>query len=175
MKNALMGLALGAALVLGLSIHNSFAATGDVGVSIKPNTIKFSQLEAKVLKSVDLNLTSAQMDTLNATPVEAIAAPGAGYVTQVESVLCKLVYGTTYDLGSGTVDFRYENSSGGLAAQLTNAFVESTADAYFTAPGLAAVALANKAIVAYASADVSTGTGALNCRLHYRTVKASDI
>lgn len=152
-------------------------ATGDVGVSIKPGSVKLSQMHASALQSVDLNLTSSQMDTLNATPVSAIAAPGSGYVTQVESVLCKVVSTglTAFELGSGTVDFRYTDGSGGLAAQLTNAFVESSSDAYFQAYGRDAVAVVNAAIVAYASTDVSQGTGSLNCRVFYRTVRGSDI
>lgn len=172
----IFGMFLALVALVGVQMQSVHAATGDVGVSIKPNSIKFSQLEAKVLKSVDVNLTSTQMDALNATPITVISAPGSGYVTQVESVLCFNDFVTTaFELGSGTVDFDYTNSSGGIAAQLTNAFVESSADAYFQAYGRDAVAQANAAIVAYATTDVSTGSGSLNCRLFYRTVLASDI
>lgn len=124
----------------------------------------------------DVKLTSTQMDTLNATPVELVAAPGSGKFLEVIAVLAYVVpVLTAFELGSGTVDMRYTNSSGGLAAQLTNAFVESAAAALFKAYGRDVVITENAALVAYASADVSAGDGALYLRVFYRTQKTSEI
>lgn len=124
----------------------------------------------------DVTLTATQMDTLNATPVTLIAAQGANKVIIVEAVFAFNDFNSVaFELGTGTVDVRYQNSSGGLAAQLTNAFVESGADAYFAAPGLACVALANQPVVAYASADVTAGNGTLYLRVFYRVVDASTL
>lgn len=124
----------------------------------------------------DVKITAAEMDALNGTPKELVAAPGSGKVLECLGVLARLDAGATpFELGSGTVDVRYENGSGGLAAQLTNAFVEGAADALFKAPSLACVALENKALVAYASADVTAGDGVLYLRVFYRTVVVSEV
>jgi hypothetical protein len=124
----------------------------------------------------DVKLTSTQMDTLNATPVELVAAPGTGKFLEVIAVLAFNDFGTAaFELGSGTVDIRYTDSSGGLAAQLTNAFVESAADALFKAYGRDVVISTNAALVAYASADVTAGDGSLYLRVFYRTQVTSEI
>ncbi len=128
------------------------------------------------LQYVDVSLSAAQMNTLNATPVAMIAAPGAGKMVEFLGATIVLDAGATpFELGAGTLDLRYENASGGLVGQATNAFVESAADAYFRAVPLACVALVNKAIVAYASADVTAGDGSLELRLYYRVVTIADI
>ena len=51
-------------------------------------------LSAKV-KVATLTLTAAQLDTLFATPVQIIPAPGAGKVAVVISAHCRLQRGTT--------------------------------------------------------------------------------
>lgn len=132
----------------------------------------FAERLAQAIGSfVDVRITAAEMDALNASPKTLIAAPGAGKVIQVERVLARVVPGSTaFELGTGTVDLRYQNSSGGLAAQLTNAFVESAAAANFAAVGRDAVALANQPLVAHASADVTAGDGNLYLRIYYRVV-----
>lgn len=124
----------------------------------------------------DVTVTAAQMDTLNATPVSLVAAPGAGKILVLDRVVAFLDAGATpFELGSGTVDVRYQNSSGGLAAQLTNAFVESATDAYFVAYGRDVLALVNQALVLYASADVTAGDGVLYLRLYYRVVEGAKL
>lgn len=124
----------------------------------------------------DIKLTAAQLDTLNATPVELLPAPGAGRILEVIGVVAFLDFvSAALELGSGVLDLRYENSSGGIAAQLTNAFVESAADAYFKAYGRDCVMLANKAIVAHASADVTSGDSIIYLRVYYRTVVVADV
>lgn len=134
------------------------------------------KLSSYVLRYVDVAIANAAIDTLNATPVDLVAAPGAGIAIVVDRVFCYNDFVTAaLENGTGTFDARYENSSGGLVAQFTNAWVESAADAYFSAPGLAAIALVNKAIVLHASADITSGGGNLACRTYYRTVLISDI
>jgi len=128
------------------------------------------------LQYKDTSVTAAQMDTLNATPVSLVPAPGSGKMIEF---LGQAVYNDfvtpAFELGSGTVDVRYENSSGGLAGQMTNAFIESAADAYFRVAPLACVALVNKALVLYASADITAGGGNLKIRTYYRIVTIADI
>lgn len=124
----------------------------------------------------DVKLTAAQLDTLNDTPVELVAAPGAGKVLECLGLVASLDFVVTRaELGSGTLDARYENSSGGLAAQITNAFAEAAADGIFKAPPLAVVALVNKALVLHASADVTSGDSILYVRVYYRTIVVAEM
>jgi hypothetical protein len=128
------------------------------------------------LRYADVTISAAAMDTLNATPVTLVAAPGTGKMIEfLGASVINTFLTTAFELGSGTVDIRYENSSGGLAGQLTNAFVESSATAYFRAAPLACVALTNKALVAYASADVTAGLGNLKFRVYYRVLTVADV
>lgn len=128
------------------------------------------------LQFADVTISSSQMDTLNATPVSLVAAPGSGKMIEfLGATVINTFVTTAFELGSGTVDFRYENASGGLCGQLTNAFVESVATAYFRAAPLACVGLLNKALVAHASADVTAGGGNLKIRCYYRVITVADI
>lgn len=188
MKNILLIL-----LLLGSQV---FGANGDVGVSLKDDAVTSAKIldgeivaadladgvlttakmDVQNAQSVDVAIANAAIDTMNATPVQLVAAPGSGKLIQVLSVVCFNDFVTAaLELGSGTLDVRYENSSGGLAAQFTNAWTESAADAYFTAVGRDVIGLTNKAIVMHASADVTSGGGNLACRTHYRTITISDI
>lgn len=129
------------------------------------------------LSYVDFKLTSTQMDTLNATPVSLLAAPGTGLVNIVESVLTYIDAGATaFELGSGTLDYKYTNGSGAkVATSVPNATVESSSDTYYRSVPEAAVPVPNAAIVAHASADVTAGDGTIYGRIWYRTVKVADL
>lgn len=127
---------------------------------------------------VDFVLSAAQMDTLNATPVSLLAAPGSGLVTLVQGIFLKVnaTGFTAFELGSGVLEFRYTDASGAKAVtDVTNAVVESTTDVMDWCPAIVAAPVANAAIVAHASADVTAGTGNIQGRIFYRTVKVSEI
>src|SRR5688572_24235154 len=64
------------------------------------------------LRYVDTAVTAAQMNTLNATPVSLVAAPGAGKMIEFLGQTVYLDFVTdAFELGSGTLDVKYENSS----------------------------------------------------------------
>ena len=134
-------------------------------------------LNRSVQSYVDFKLTAAQMDTLNATPVALLAAPGAGLVNIVEGVVTFIDAGATaFELGAGTLDFRYTNGAGAsVATSVPNATVESASDTYYRSVPLAAVPVVNAAVVAYASADVTDGDGVVYGRIYYRTVKVAEL
>lgn len=129
-----------------------------------------------VQKSADVLIANAALDTLNATPVQLVAAPGAGKALMFLGALVVNNFLTAaLELGSGTLDIKYENASGGLVGQMTNAFVESAATAYAAVAPLTAVALVNKALVLCASADITSGGGNLAIRTYYRVVTIASI
>jgi hypothetical protein len=170
-----MKLALALFLALGVSV-SAFAATGDVGASIKPNAVDFSKLATRVLQYADVTLSSTQMDTLNATPVTLVAAPGSGKVIYLDDVFCYNTFvSTQFELGSGTLDVRYGSSSGSLAAQFSNEFVEYNSSKGAHAYARDSLTSDNTALVLYASSDVTAGNGNIKCRATYRTVQLSDI
>lgn len=125
----------------------------------------------------DFKLTAAQMDTLNATPVEILAAPGSGLAIIVEGILTKIVPGATpFELGSGTLAFQYTDGSGAaVATAVPNANVEAAATDYYRSVGLAVVPVVNAKIVAKASADVTAGDGAVYGRIYYRVIKTAEM
>jgi hypothetical protein len=177
MKKNFLPLLLFVVLVGGWHALNA-SDSGDIGTqSIKNEAITSAEMNSQVLKSVDVWLTSDQMNTLNATPVSVLAAGGSGYVNQLESIFCFNDYTSpAFELGSGTIDFRYASSAGGLAAQISNAAIEYSADSYITAIMRDTATYAdNQAIVAYASADITAGGGTLKCRVFYRTTRIADI
>lgn len=126
---------------------------------------------------IDVKITAAQMDTLNATPVSLIPAPGAGLVTLVQGVFTRVVPGATpFELGSGTLGFQYTDGSGVVAATaVTNAVAESATATSFVSIATAGVPVLNAAIVFTASADVTAGDGALYIRIYYKTIDVTNL
>lgn len=140
------------------------------------NVLDKGDLALTILQWVDVLIANAALDTLNATPVSLVAAPGSGKALLFAGALVVNNFVTAaLELGSGTLDIKYQNSSGGLAGQMTNAFVESAATAYAAVAPLTCVALVNQALVLHASADITSGGGNLAIRMFYRTVTIAAI
>lgn len=161
------------ALVPALSI----GATGDVGSSIKENAVNYTQLAERVLKYADVTMSSSDVDTLNATPVTAVSAPGAGKCLEVVKLTCFNDFSSvTFDSpGGGTIDLRYTDSSGSLKAQIINGFLEATSDKFYDAVVQSNYCSTNAALVLWASSDVQQGNGSIKCRVTYRVITSSDI
>lgn len=126
----------------------------------------------------DFTLSAAQMDTLNATPVQVLAAPGAGLVNIIQGCLFKVnsTGFTRFELGAGVVSLLYTDGSGAkVTADLPNTEVESATDIMYWAISASVDALANAKVVAKASADVTSGTGNVQGRIYYLTCKHSEI
>lgn len=153
------------------------AATGDIGASIKPNAVDFSKLATRVLQYSDVTLSSTDMDTLNATPVTLVAAPGSGKTVYLEDVFCYNTFNSTKFALAGTLDVRYGSSTGSTVASFPQDFVTTPGGASVGAHAYArdSAAPANTALVLYTTADVTAGNGSIKCRATYRTATLNDI
>lgn len=126
----------------------------------------------------DFTLSAAQMDTLNATPVTLVAAPGSGLTNVVTSVMIQVnsTGFTAFSLGSGVLEIRYTDGSGAKTiTDITNAVVASVTDVMDYCPAIVCAPLANAVICAHTSTDVTAGTGNIQGRIYYKTVKVSEI
>ncbi len=167
MRNLFIALSIVTAVVCGV-VFKAYAA-GDVSIS----------LGDEVLKWKDVWLSTSEVDALNGTAVELIPAPGSGKYLDLVKMTCTNDFtGSHFEAGSGTLDIRYTNSSGSLAAQFPNVFVEATSDNNFTAYGRDVMAADNAALVAHLSSDATATsgcTGIIKCRVYYRILQVSDI
>ena len=85
------------------------------------------------------SLTNAQIKALRGTPVQVIAAPGAGKVICVQQVQAKMVYGGSNVFTAGaaqTINFYYATTTS-IAVALTNANIVA-ASTQFSAPTISA-------------------------------------
>ena len=131
----------------------------------------------RTLQVMDIAIANAAVKTLNATPVEVIAAPGAGKAIEVVGdVQWMLDYDTAAFDAVGASDYlvlQYSAGSNVTASVAPAGFGDATADAGLVTPAVGVVLAANTAVDAailtgewYAAA----GGGALAGRVKYRTV-----
>jgi hypothetical protein len=130
-----------------------------------------------LLISATVTLTSAQIKAIHGTPIQIIAAPGAGKGLVLVSAVAKFNYGGTNAFtaaASQTIGLYYNNSTTQLLSGnsfITNAMIVSTANAFSTVTsitngnvqGAAAGVLDNVNIAAFNSvATEITGNAAGN-------------
>jgi len=149
--------------------------SGDVGDSLSDEALKW----------IDCHLDATSMDTLNATPVNCVPAPGAGKVLQFLGALSFNDFNTVaFAPSSAEVQFRYANSTGAISGIIPAHHVSAGADAHFsvTTSGQAsstvasgAIAQVNQPLVAFASTDITAGNGSLKVRVFYRILTITDI
>lgn len=125
----------------------------------------------------DFSLSASQMDTLNATPITVLAAPGKGLINVVNGLFLFVDAGSApFELGTGVLEFRYTDATGAtVVTDIINATVESATDTHTWAPPIVVVPVVNDVIVAHTSTDVTAGNGVIYGRLFYQTILVSEI
>lgn len=108
--------------------------TYDDGFGKKDFTITSTLAEFLLLAGeggfqANFTLTTAEILALNTTEVELIAAPGASKFIAVDKCEATIDYNSATYAAGGNVVLAYTDVSGTVAATLTEAFVESSADA----------------------------------------------
>jgi hypothetical protein len=152
------------------------------GSKIANNAVDYANLALDVAATVTVALTAAQIKALYDTPVQLIAAPGAGTLIIVESVLWDIAYSTAQYTAGGALAAQYGNTvhgagpaaSGSLAAASLNAVA---ANGFLSMSGISgslsvtsAASLNTAVFLSNATADFATGASTANLYVRYRIV-----
>lgn len=126
----------------------------------------------------EVTIAAGAVATLNATPVELVAAPGAGKAIVVDEVQWWLDFGSTaYDAAASgdTLVAKYTNGSGAAVVDTVagDTFGGASADAYAVARGASVAPVANAAVVAHINTGEwygAAGDSPVKARIRYRTL-----
>lgn len=124
----------------------------------------------------NVTITSAQFLAIETTPVELVAAPGAGKGIVVDKVVVKLDYaGTAYAAGAD-LNFKYTNDSGTATTDaIGEAFFTATADAMYTANSVSATVTMNAALVASCTTTAyTTGNSPIQVAVFYHIIDVTE-
>jgi hypothetical protein len=152
------------------------------GSKIAANTVDFANLALDVTATATVSLTAAQIAGMYATPVQLVAAPGAGKLIVIDSILWDIAFDTTQYTGGGVIAAQYGNApdgagpaaSGTLAAASLNAVA---ANAFLSNGGIAGAlnvsktASLNTAVyLSNATAAFATGNSTATLYVRYHVV-----
>jgi len=170
-------------------VANPTGGTANVQAVTLGNGLSFSgttlQVNPGLAQQATVALTLAQFLGMYATPVQILAAPGAGLMNIVDSLYINGVYGSAALAGGGVVGAQYGNTAhlAGEQASATEAaadFIAMAANTMFRiGGGLGTGALTSGAIntaiyLSNATAAFTGGTGdSFSVIVNYRTVSAS--
>lgn len=120
------------------------------------------------IKFKKVSLSSAQILSLNSTPVELLPAPGAGKVISVAKVVAVFTYGTATYVSAGNLNVvQGANNIVQFGGLITN-----TADVIKDSAPSSATVLENTALdVTVTVGDPTTGDGTLDFEIFYYEVE----
>jgi len=146
--------------------------------SICANGVGFSQLATTTLQTVTVAVSSAQWLGSHATPVQLLAAQGAGTLIYVDSVVLNLIYGGTQYTGGTNTTIGIGTSGSatswaGIAITSTNVD-GTTANTAFSDVGMlyssATSGLLNTGVFLTSSVAYLTGNSTFSIILFYRVI-----
>lgn len=139
--------------------------------AISPKQLDTRLSSEGFLQWADVTLTSAQIKSVRATPIELVAAQGAGAVIQLIAAQLKLNYGGTnaFTESADNLVIRYTDGSGAIVSGTieTTGFINQTADTYTNATPsadaiVAATGAENEALVIHNTGDGEIAGNAAN-------------
>ena len=152
------------------------------GSKIANNAVDYAQLALDVAASATVSLTAAQVNGMYATPVQLIAAPGAGKLILIDSILWDIAFVSAQYAAGGAIAAQYgatihgagPAASGTLAAASLNGVAASGFLSNAGSAGLLNVAASdseNTAVfLSNATAAFTTGDSTVNLYIKYRVV-----
>lgn len=132
------------------------------GSKIANNAVDYAQLALDVAASATVALTAAQIKALYDTPVQLIAAPGAGKLVVIDKIVWDIAYGTTQYTAGGAIAAQYGNSAHGVGDAASSSIAAAT---------LNAVA-ANEVLSASSTQIVSVKTNCINAAVYLSNATA---
>lgn len=168
----------GAGVVEEITVAGDLTQSGST-FTIANAAVTTAKLDATTIQYAAVALTNANMLNLRATPIQLVAAPGAGYVLEFISATLLFDYTAAYTETADNMAVKYENGSGAAASEDIEAtgFVDATADTITFArkklDGIVAKTGAeNKALVLHNIGDGEYGGGnasnAVRVKVAYR-------
>jgi hypothetical protein len=133
---------------------------------------EFLLLAAEGGLEATVTLTSAQILALNTTPIELIAAPGAGKYIVVDYAYATMEYGSATYAAGGNIVLSYTDDSGTAVVTIPEAFVEATADIAQNNLQLPAIVATEDAplVAAALTSDPTTGDSDIKITFSYRVI-----
>ena len=161
---------------IGVDIGNELMTGSKLGIDTAGNNTSSSTfLSADTVQVAKIALTAAQINGMNAAPVQIVAAPGAGLSVVVDKAMLRFVHGGAAFKAGGAVSLEYDNTAaaGGTLATATIAAGQVTAgaDSDNVIVGVSGVATQNKGIfISNDTAAFTTGTGTATVFAWYKIV-----
>lgn len=176
---AILGTQLSAsAAILGSQLS---ATAGIVGTQLANNTISSTQIAANITQYAKVPMTLANFTGMYAAPFQLVAAPAAGLMIMLESMILEWVYGSAALTAGGAITAQLGNTvhaggtimSGSIAAADLTGLAASSAEKV----GSVLAITANTSLTALglflsnATAAFATGTGgSANIHIWYRVI-----
>ncbi len=151
------------------------------GSKIAANTVDYANIALDVAASATVTLSAAQILGMYATPVQLIAAQGAGKLILIDSILWDIAFVSAQYAAGGAIQAQYGNTihgagpaaSGSLAAASLNGVAASgfLGNASGSATLNAPATVENTAVyLSNASAAFTTGDSTVTLYVRYRVV-----
>jgi hypothetical protein len=180
----------GANIATGVAMSNdaTMANTGALtiangavtGAKMANNTVDFAQIALDVAATATVSLTAAQVNGMYAAPVQLIAAPGAGKLILIDSILWDIAFVSASYAAGGAIQAQYGNTVHGAGPQASASIAAATLNAVaadsFLANGSGALTLAaaesgseNTAVfLSNATGAFTTGDSTVTLYIRYR-------
>ena len=165
----------------GFAVNGTEVIDKDGNLSVTAGSVSSNQLAANTIQYAEVSIAAAAIKTLRATPVQLVAAPGAGKFVEFVSAQLFLDYGGAgLTESSDNLAVKFDSGSGVAVSETIEAtgFIDQVADTITNAIAkkdviVAKTAAENKKLVLHNTGsgefgDAGTSTSVLRVKVAYR-------